>query len=194
MSAGPPRHGHRELPHGRCARPDGLVPVPERQFRENPRQIAADEGVHESPRVNAELLVLAAADDRHVRVESAHHGFILRSWSGVAMALRVCPTSGISRGAIASADDWPGCRRRSWFAPSKAATRSLVDSSFVCSVGPTSTPEPRAACRRSRVGWPPDAKSNDARLLTSGHGSPRMDTRDRSRRGDSRPLLHVGTR
>jgi hypothetical protein len=42
--------------------------------------------------VNTELLVLAAANDRRVRVDSAHHGFILRSWSGVAMIPLICPT------------------------------------------------------------------------------------------------------
>ena len=36
---------------------------PDRQLRKDESQIATDEGVHEPPGMNPELLVLAAADD-----------------------------------------------------------------------------------------------------------------------------------
>ena len=49
-----------------------------RQFRENEPEIAANERVHEPSGMDAELLVLAAADDRRVRVDATNHGLILR--------------------------------------------------------------------------------------------------------------------
>jgi len=56
------RNRRKHFAHGRR----GRCQLPESQFRENEPQIAADEGVHESPGMNAELLVRAAANDRRV--------------------------------------------------------------------------------------------------------------------------------
>ena len=56
----------------------GRFQFPERQLRKDEPQIATNECVHESPRMNAKLFVLAATDDRRVRVDSTNHGLILR--------------------------------------------------------------------------------------------------------------------
>jgi len=82
------RNRRKHFAHGRR----GRCQFPESQFRENEPQIAADEGVHESPGMNAELLVRAAANDRRVRVDSAYLG----ASTGLVEARQELPKGGAS--------------------------------------------------------------------------------------------------